>query len=270
MGANLIWLKARKKITPSDSDSVWHRDSPSFKKKKKCYKRVTHLILIIYYLQLLTIYWQLISYSFSKEAFCILLKYKKRNTSKCACAYTHTHICDDKFYMVQNCKDYLDQKKICCKSFDSSNVWSRVAEHGQLSKNTTGCPPAKQRVLEKNKSIVLGTYANTRYFPPLSENMTKKSIMSQKKISSKPRVLPSWYLTNTYFRSPWLSFLSEKRRKYWLQCENDFQCLRCGLWSVDACIASRSECGVTLAGILATDIDHLLNTDLQKIMSCDG
>jgi len=60
-------------------------------------------------------------------------------------------------------------------------VWSRVAENGQRSKNTTGSPPAKQRVLEKNKSAVLVTYGSTRYFSPLSENMTKKSIMSYKK-----------------------------------------------------------------------------------------
>ena len=44
-------------------------------------------------------------------------------------------------------------------------IQSRVAESGQLDKNTTGSPPGKQRGLGKNFSTVFITYDITRNLP---------------------------------------------------------------------------------------------------------
>lgn len=44
-------------------------------------------------------------------------------------------------------------------------IQSRVAESGQLDKNTTGSPPGKQRGLGKKFSTVFITYDITRNLP---------------------------------------------------------------------------------------------------------
>ena len=83
-------------------------------------------------------------------------------------------------------------------------IWSRVAESGQLDKNTTGSPPGKQRGLGKKLSTVIMTYDITRN---LSLHCLKiwQSALWVIKIIAKDiaQLILNW--TNTYFRNPWLS-----------------------------------------------------------------